>query len=161
SNCGACKVCGTTGSCGPVTDGTGCTVPKVNCQHEGASYRVYAPGKCTSGSCTQAAAIECGVYSGVAGSGSCKTSGTGTVDCADGYGCDVGSKVCKGAAAKGAYCDGAIVCTAGLTCVEYTCCDKAACGPGETCKNPLGTCKNVNGQVCSKPDDCASGFCVD
>jgi hypothetical protein len=54
---------------------------------------------------------------------------------------------------------GAVLCARG-NCVNGVCCFSPSCSTGYTCA-PGGTCKLVNGQVCSATNDCASGYCKD
>jgi N-acetylneuraminic acid mutarotase len=131
-SCAAGQACDATGSC-KVENGQPCT-------GAGACASGFCvDGVCCNGACTGA----CRSCNQVGRVGTCAPATAGSDPEAD---CGQGTGVCKST------CDGAFHCTYPSTAVT--------CAEGQACDGS-GACKVANGQPCTAPTSCASGFCAD
>ena len=143
-----------------------CTGPCVSCNQVGFMGEcspVAAGNPDPHGQCKSEAASTCGSSGLCNGAGGCAKFAAGT-ECRAAS-CNSGSEL------PSAICDGEGLCQSGtaIPCAPFQCSGTAcrvACNVNEDCVSPnvctAGSCgKKPNGQVCTGPADCQSGFCVD
>lgn len=140
--CSSGKTGGMNGTCGPVLAGTD---PDNECASE-AQNTCGRTGFCGGGSTCQLYAMGTNCGDMLSCTGSTQTNAdtcNGTGMCIDGGTTSCGAFVCMG------------------TMCQSSCTTDANCANGYYCNNMNCALKQNNGAVCTAPNQCSSGFCVD
>ncbi len=143
-DCGNDGTCDGRGGCNVWGADTRCSM--MSCP-EGASAITNSSNCNGMGSCMPQTEQLCGNSLCNSASNTCKTSctpETQTLDCKAGFECvNIGGKNICGLKPQGASCRESTECSAGLFCIDETCCNKDKCGTCQSCKNAQGVCANV------------------